>query len=143
MRIKDIMTNKVIKAQADMPALELLNIIEHHGFHHIPVVDEEDHLLGIVSDRDVSKHVSPFLGTEDEREVDRESLNITASTIMSSDPITISENSRIKTASILLLEHKFSCLPVMDDEDERMVGIITWKDILNYYVYTQTDSVLP
>ena len=143
MRIKDIMTNKVIKAHADMPAHQLLDIIEKHGFHHIPIVDDEDHLLGIVSDRDVSKHVSPLLGTDNEREADRETLNITASAIMSSEPITISENSRIKTASILLLEHKFSCLPVMDDENAQMVGIITLKDILNYYVYAQPDQVLP
>ena len=143
MRIKDIMTDKVIKAHADMPAHQLLQIIEKHGFHHIPIVDDDDHLLGIVSDRDVSKHVSPFIGTENEREVDRESLNITAASIMSSGPITISENSRVKTASILLLEHKFSCLPVMDDDNDCMVGIITLKDILNYYVYTQPEQTLP
>ena len=142
MRIENIMTKKVIKAQADMSVNDLLQIIENHSFHHIPVVDSEDHLVGIVSDRDVSKNISPFLGTSSEREQDRECLSLLASDIMSTNPITISENSRIKTASILLLEHNFSCLPVMNDIDETMVGIITWKDILNYYVYSDSDAMM-
>ena len=141
MRIKQIMSANVISAQADTSARELLDLIERNGFHHIPIVDHEKHLIGIVSDRDVSKHVSPFEGTELEREEDRESLNINAEEIMSTNPITITEDSRIKTASILLLEHNFSCLPVMCEEDETMVGIITWKDILNYYVYSDYEML--
>ncbi len=143
MRIHTIMTARVIKAQSEMTAGDLLTLFERHGFHHIPVVDAEDHLIGVVSDRDVSKWVSPFVGTDKERDQDRASLSTPAVEIMSEEPVTISENSRIKTASILLLEHNISCLPVIEDENDTMVGIITWKDILNYYVYAEGDAVLP
>ena len=58
-----------------------------------------------------------------------------AAEIMSSNPITIAETTRIETASILLLENNFSCLPVVD-EDDKLDGLLTWKDILNYYIYS-------
>lgn len=136
MRINEVMTTNVIRARQDMTVQKVSEIFTEHGIHHIPVVDEDDHLVGIVSDRDVVKHVSPYVGTEQEREQDRETLKLLISHIMTKEPITITEDSRIDTASILLLEHNFSCLPVMDDDDDTLVGIVTWKDLLNYYVYS-------
>lgn len=136
MNISEIMTTNVIRAQQDMTVQKASDIFTKHGIHHIPVVDSDDHLVGIVSDRDVVKHVSPYIGTAQERQQDRETLKLLVNEIMTGDPITISEDSRIDTASILLLEHNFSCLPVMNDDDDTLVGIVTWKDLLNYYVYS-------
>ena len=137
MKIQEIMTTNVIRAKHDMTVQEASDIFTEHGFHHIPVVDDQNHVIGIVSDRDVMKHVSPYLGTEQERELDRDTLKLLVSNVMTADPITITEDSRIDTASILLLEHSFSCLPVMDDEHDTLKGIVTWKDLLNYYVYSE------
>ena len=105
------------------------------SYHHLPVVDEDNILLGIISDRDVTRSISPFIGTEHERDCDLELLNQTAADIMSADPITIHRSTRIETASILLLENNFSCLPVVDD-DGKIEGLLTWKDILNYHIYS-------
>ena len=105
------------------------------SYHHLPVVDADNILLGIISDRDVTKNLSPFIGTENERACDVELLNQTAADIMSAEPITVHRSTRIETASILLLENNFSCLPVVDD-DGMIEGLLTWKDILNYHIYS-------
>jgi len=134
MRIKQIMTSKIITASTDDNLKELNKIFESSSIHHLPVINEQKQLIGILSDRDVSKATSPFIGTDKEREQDLESLSVIAKDIMSSEPITVSKESRIDTASILLLEHNFSCLPVID-ENGILEGIVTWKDILNYHIY--------
>jgi len=139
MKISEIMTTNVIRAQESTTVQEASDKFTEHGIHHIPVVDANDRLVGILSDRDVVRNISPFLGTEQEREQDLETMSLPVSSIMTTDPITITEDSRIDTASILLLEHNFSCLPVMDDDDDTLVGILTWKDLLNYYVYSASN----
>ena len=112
----------------------LSNIFADVSYHHLPVVDENNVLLGIISDRDVTLNLSPFIDTDMEHERDRELLNQVAADIMSVDPISVGQNSRIETASILLLENNFSCLPVVDS-DGKIEGLLTWKDILNYHIY--------
>ncbi len=140
MKIRDIMTKEVISANHDMTLKRASEIFIEYGFHHIPVVDDHDHVIGIVSDRDVCKHVSPYLGTEHERALDRQTLKLLISDVMTTEPITITEESRLDTASILLLEHNFSCLPVIDIEHDTLMGIVTWKDLLNYYVYSEATE---
>jgi acetoin utilization protein AcuB len=137
MRIKQIMTTNLIEANSDASLKDLAGYFDEHNIHHLPVVNSEGALVGILSDRDVNKSSSPFIGTDKERDQDRACLDITAHDVMTKEPITVTEETRIDTASILLLEHNFSCLPVVN-EDEELVGLVTWKDILNYYVYSAT-----
>jgi len=135
MLVNQIMTRNVQTVFDDDSLGLLTKILNEVSFHHLPVVDSNNILLGIISDRDVMKNLSPFLGTDFERDCDSELMKQSAAEIMSSNPITIGETTRIETASILLLENNFSCLPVVD-EDGKLDGLLTWKDILNYYIYS-------
>ena len=135
MRIKQIMTTNLVEARDDSNLKELSAHFDEHNIHHLPVVNEHGTLTGILSDRDVNQSLSPFIGTDQEREQDTACLKILARDVMTKEPITVTEDTRIDTASILLLEHNFSCLPVVNEEED-LVGLVTWKDILNYYVYS-------
>ncbi|PCJ48167.1 MAG: CBS domain-containing protein [Gammaproteobacteria bacterium] len=135
MLVDQIMSQNLNTVTADEDLQSLSNTFDKVSYHHIPVVDADNRLLGIISDRDVTQRLSPFIGTEHERDCDRELLNSTAADIMTADPITIAQSTRIETASILLLENNFSCLPVVDD-DGKIEGLLTWKDILNYHIYS-------
>jgi len=83
----------------------------------------------------VTANLSPFTGTDLEKDRDLKLLKQTAGDIMSVDPVTVGQSSTIETASILLLEHDFSCLPVVD-KNGKIEGLLTWKDLLNYYIYS-------
>jgi len=134
MLVNQIMSYQIQTVYADDTLALLSEIFEKVSYHHLPVIDENNILIGIISDRDVTMNLSPFAGTDLEEERDLNLLNQTAGDIMSVDPITVSQSSRIETASILLLEHNFSCLPVVD-ADGKIEGLFTWKDLLNYYIY--------
>ena len=135
MSVNQIMSQNLNTVTATENLQSLSITFEAVSYHHLPVVDEDNLLLGIISDRDVTKNLSPFIATEHERDCDLELLNQTAADIMTAEPITVHQSTSIATASILLLENNFSCLPVVDD-DGKIEGLLTWKDILNYHIYS-------
>ncbi len=135
MLVNQIMTHQIQTVLADDTLDSLSEIFEKVSYHHLPVINENDLLIGIISDRDVTSNLSPFTGTDLEGERDLKLLQQSAGDIMSANPVTVGKSSTIETASILLLEHNFSCLPVVD-ETGKIEGLLTWKDILNYYIYS-------
>ena len=56
-KLKDVMTPNPITVREDTPALQALEIMMNFGFRHLPIVDENGILVGIVSIRDLSKPV--------------------------------------------------------------------------------------
>ena len=135
MLVNQIMSQNLNTVKPTESLESLSRTFDAVSYHHLPVVDSDNILLGIISDRDVIQSLSPFIGTEHERDCDLELLNLTATDIMTADPITVHQSTRIETASILLLENNFSCLPIVDD-DGKIEGLLTWKDILNYHIYS-------
>lgn len=133
MFVTEIMSKPVKTVTEDVPISDLSKIFEEVSFRHLLVVDGLK-LVGVISDRDVVANLSPFLGTDKERDEDRAHLNITAGDIMAKALITVDDESLIDSASILLIENNISCLPVVNELGE-ISGIISWKDILQYHVY--------
>ena len=117
---------------------EVHRILSIEHYHHLPVV-EDGKLVGLISDRDLSRTLSPFIGTDQERSVDRGQLSLNVADIMSTELITVELHTSIDYASILLLEHNISCLPVVDGT-RCLAGLLTWKDILQFYVYQSEDT---
>ena len=76
MRVNQIMTENPICAQDDMPIHTLFSLFKQHNIHHLPIINTHDELVGIISDRDVSKHTSPFVNTPKERVQDKKTLSI-------------------------------------------------------------------
>ena len=97
------------------------------GRRHLLVIEEE-RLVGILSDKDLYKALSPFLGSGSENQRDRDTLQRRVHQVMTREPITISPQGSITEASELLLTHAISCLPVL--ENGQVVGIVTWRDLL-------------
>ncbi len=118
-----IMSTNLTTVRPDQLVSEIAELFQRVTFHHLPVVDNTQ-LVGIISDRDLSK----FLTNQ------QDNCGQRASDIMSPEPITVDPSTSIETASILLLENRFSCLPVVSDEGY-LAGILTWKDLLRFYVY--------
>lgn len=128
--VADIMTTQAKTVTPDVTLEQLAQVFERVSYHHIPVVSEGK-LVGIISDRDINE---PFIGTEAERNIDRDLLQHTAADIMTKELVCADQDTDLDTASILLLENDISCLPVTDEEDH-LLGLLTWKDLLQYFVY--------
>jgi acetoin utilization protein AcuB len=136
--INDIMSRDVVCVSPDTALMEIRRNLHERGFHHLLVRDEDEQLVGVISDRDVLKAVSPFLNTYSESARDVRSLERPASEIMREEPVTVTPDTSVSDAAGTLLEHKISCLPVLDGSD--LVGIVTTKDLLRHFAGQETAS---
>lgn len=132
MSVSSIMTHKVVTVEMDDTLLTIRMIFQHVKFHHLVVVDNRKP-VGVISDRDFLKAVSPFLGKNIETTLDLDTLKKRAHQIMTRNPVTVYPETSIESAADLLLEKNISCLPVISSQGD-IVGMVTWKDILQFYL---------
>jgi acetoin utilization protein AcuB len=133
MKLEEIMTTEVITVGMD-ESLEIVRMLfERSHFHHVLVLDEDDTLVGVVSDRDLLKALSPFISTLAERPQDLQTLKRRVHQIMSHRPVTAARNGSVRDAAALMLKNQISCLPIVRP-DQTVEGIVTWKDILKWLV---------
>ena len=131
MAISSIMTTPVVTVGPDETLLAIKEIFDTLKFHHLLVVDQ-NRLFGVISDRDLLKAFSPWLGTLGELPRDRALLERRAHQICSRKPITTHMKTSVIEASNIMIENDISCLPVVTKQG-RVRGIVTWKDIFKAY----------
>ena len=128
MSVAEIMTTKVITASMDDSLGKVKELFEKNHFHHIPIV-EDGMMVGIVSDRDVLKNLSPYIDSTWANNRDVNTLKKKTHQIMTRQVITVTPEDTIEEAADTMLEQKFNCLPVLD-RSGAIVGIITKTDLL-------------
>lgn len=124
----ELMSDRPVTIGPDDSVADARRLFDEHGFHHLLVVDRR-RLIGIVSDRDLLRNLSPFVDKMAERPQDLALLNRRVHQIMGRQPITLPHTGRIDEAASLMHAHDVSCLPVVDD-DGRPIGIVTRTDLL-------------
>jgi acetoin utilization protein AcuB len=133
MVLSNIMTARIVTVEMDDRLEVVKEIFDTMKFHHLLVVDEHKKLSGIVSDRDLLKALSPYVGSAAETARDLATLNKRVHQIMTRHPITLRPQSEVAEAARVLLAHRISCIPVVDDE-RNPVGIVSWRDVLKSLV---------
>ncbi len=128
MSIQTLMTHNVVTVSMDDTIEEARRIFERRGFHHL-VVEENGQIVGVISDRDLLKNLSPFIERLDERSQDRRLLQRHVHQIMTRELVFVTPEASIIDAALLMLSEKVSCLPVVDG-CMRCVGIVTSRDML-------------
>lgn len=128
MTVAEIMTTQVVTASMDDTLGGIRRVLALNHCHHIPIV-EDNRLVGIVSDRDVLRDLSPYADTESADSHALNTLKKKAHQIMTRRVITISPEDSVEEAAAIMLEKKFSCLPVME-RSGAVVGIVTKTDIM-------------
>ncbi len=139
MKIASIMTRNVYTVDMDDSLKTIRDIFGFDAFHHL-LVEDGRRFAGIISDRDLLRAISPFLGTLSEKTCDKKTLNMKAHQIMSKRVITVNAETSIEDAASLLLRNNVSCLPVISSQGD-VEGIVTWRDILKSYSKNKTITV--
>lgn len=129
--VADIMTTRIVTIEMDDRLTLAKEIFDNVSFHHLLVVNNEEQLKGILSHRDFLRSLSPNIGTAAELLRDTETLQKRVHQVMTKNPFTIAPHCDINEASKLILDNNIGCLPVLDNNT--LIGIITWKDLLNAY----------
>jgi CBS domain-containing membrane protein len=129
MLVRDLMTAKVFSVRVDKKLLIAREIMGWARVRHVPVVDAGEHLVGMISHRDLLRASIASVSTR-VAEVERSQhlWTIPISEVMQADVHTIAPDAPIREAARLMRTHKIGSLPVVSDG--RLVGIITEHDLL-------------
>lgn len=119
-----IMSSPVKTITADMKITEAWSYFKASGVCHMPVLSADGKIIGLVSDRDLLRH----LIISDERIVNRTDEII--GNIMNREVITASRITDIRRIARVMFEEHIGCMPILDDS-RRLEGIITRSDILH------------
>jgi acetoin utilization protein AcuB len=122
------MTKKIVTIELDDSLAMVREIFDNLKFHHLLVV-ESNKLVGVVSDRDLLKALSPNLGSISATLKDEATLNKRVHQLMTHKLVTLHPDAAISDAVNLFNTHKISCIPVVDKKF-RPLGIVSWRDIL-------------
>ena len=118
MRVDSYMSRAPITVRGDTDYWKAFEIMREKNLHHIPVVNENDRIVGILARRDL-KIAAMHFGE----------ANVEVSEVMRSPVVTIAPGEPLAEAARQMVEHRFGGLPVLDD-DEQIVGILTETDLL-------------
>ncbi|MCS4542300.1 MAG: CBS domain-containing protein [Euryarchaeota archaeon] len=121
MEIREAISKPPITIDKDANLSHALEIMKKNNISRLIVI-ENGKLVGIITEIDIAKK----LGSSKAGKVSSERLHVSAA--MTEKPITISLNSSISEVAQLMLEHRISGLPVMDND--KIVGIITRSDLI-------------
>jgi len=130
--VGDWMTREVITITPETSLKEAHDIMNEKGIRRLPVVSHGK-ILGIVTLGDIRGAEPSKASSLSIWEVNHLLAKLKVSEIMTRKPTTIQQTVSIGDAAKLMLEKKFSGLPVVDDEN-RLVGIITESDIFRLVV---------
>ena len=130
-KVGSVMTQDVVTINVNDSLHNANNIFSSQRLRHLPVV-ANDHLVGILSQTDILR--ISFGNTFGEQNGGDEAIfdMLSINQIMKHSPVTVSSTDTLKEAAQLLAEKEFHALPVVDDD--RLVGIITTTDIINFFV---------
>ncbi|MCA9471743.1 MAG: CBS domain-containing protein [Nitrospirales bacterium] len=122
-----VMISNVVTVEMDDTLEDIRAIFQRASFHHL-LVGSEGKFAGVITEKDLWKAVSPYVGTLSETERDSATLQKRAHQIMTRKHPTVTQQTSIEDAAHMLLDKGISCLPVLSP-DGMIEGIVTWKDI--------------
>ena len=128
MTVDEIMSTEVETASMDDTLGKIRKVFQSNNYHHLPIV-ENGRLVGIISDRDVLKNLSPRVDSAWANNRDRITLKRKAHQIMTRMVVTTSADATIEEAAEIMLEKGISSLPVLGPAGA-IIGIVTKTDIL-------------
>lgn len=125
MLVEEIMTKNVVTLKKEDTIRRAHTILQENKFHHIPIVDDNNAVIGIISDRDIRDALPSIFEDEWKEEV----MNRSVAEIMEEDVKVVHPFEFVEEIAAIFYEKEISCLPVVSEGN--LVGIVTDKDMLN------------
>jgi len=125
MLVQDCMTRNPISIRPESDPVAAIGLLKAGGFRHLPVLDEEGRLVGIVDRTDMET----FLVTAGSPGVMKRNHRVDQ--LMNRNVISVAPTCPLEEAASLMVKHKIGSLPVL--EEDRLVGIITEVDVFSRF----------
>ncbi len=125
------MTTDLKTAGPDDATTVLDEIFRQNRLHHVPIINEEKRIVGIISKSDFLYLLRGYTVHETDRFREAAKLRgFKIKEIMHGEVVAIQEDAPIRQAVAILAENRFRALPVVNSEQE-LVGIVTTHDIID------------
>lgn len=145
-KVGSVMTTEVVRATYGTPFKEVARLLGEHRISGLPVVDEDEKVIGVISETDLlfrqaetpdpyePKKRFRFAGlTPSVRRRAAKARARTAGRLMSEPPVTVHADDTIVEAARTMARQRIERLPVLDEE-QRLVGIVTRRDLLQVFL---------
>ena len=130
--VAEIMTAKPQTLGPDDSLAEARKLMSEQHFRHIPIVDKEEKLVGVVSQRDVLAAADSSVLPDRDAHAKQERY-IALSTIMTTPVQTVEPDARLRGTAMHLLKNRLGCMPVT--RNGKLVGIITDSDFVSIAIH--------
>jgi CBS domain-containing protein len=145
MKVDDLMTRDVVTVPPGATLKDAARLLVEHRVSGLPVVDNEDHVLGVVTEADVLRKEADELPpsplawlTGFDVEVDRSKLEARlVGEAMTTPALTIEAHRPVSLAARRMIERGVGRLPVV--EDGKLVGIVTRADLVRAFVRSDAE----
>ena len=128
-RVADWMTEAVLAVETFDSIALARQLMAKHRINQLPVMDN-DHLIGIVTDRDIRDAYPTSMMIDRAEEIDRFAEKVTVEEVMTHDVFVVRPETPLASAVSLLRRHRIGSLPVL--KNGKLAGIITRSDILDF-----------
>ncbi|MCC9607777.1 CBS domain-containing protein [Blastopirellula sp. JC732] len=136
--LSTIVTYNPMSASLDTTLEELLEQVYMVGFHHWPVIDEDRHVVGIISDEDVVRTAAAHEAANMSNRFHNAGGPVRVSEFMSRRVYSISFDTDVASALTLMLEKGINSLPVT--EDDRLSAMVTTSDFLREFSFSDHEA---
>lgn len=128
--VESKMTTNLVAAHRDDTMIDAVALMTQRGVRHLPVIDGVNHVIGIVSERDIRAALLNPLGPPGNDEGGARRLaDLRVSQVMTPEPRTIHADAPLSAAAQALVTERFGALPVVDSQ-EHLVGMLSYIDLL-------------
>jgi len=126
MNARELMTTDVFSVDEEKGFNHVEIVAELRGIRHVPVVNENKELIGIVSIRDLLAHLSNAAASH----------FVPIKEVMNSSVVTVTPDTDLKEVAQKLIVHNIGCVPVV--EGKTLVGLISERDFLKLLTSGET-----
>ncbi|MBS4195042.1 acetoin utilization AcuB family protein [Lederbergia citri] len=128
MIVEQVMKKDVITLSPDDSIRTAIHLMREKNIRHLPLLNNEKKLIGLVTDRDIKSATPVFTDSEKMNE----QLEMPLSTIMMTNIITGNPLDFVEEVAVIFYDQKIGCLPILNNGE--LVGIITSTDLLHTLV---------
>lgn len=134
MFVSESMTKKVITIDSEDSVFAAQDKMSEHNIRHLPIVKDDNTLLGIITDRDIRSALPYSLIKDPQAQTrDKDLTQLKVKDIMTRNPKTISPMYTLPDALLLIQKEKVGAFPVVD-KDGKLKGILSVRDLLRAFV---------
>ncbi|CEA13377.1 CBS domain-containing protein [Methanobacterium formicicum] len=127
MKIEDVMNEEVIVAEENEQVSHARNLMIKYGYSRILVVNQEDKLVGILTEKDLTRKMRSNGPKWKRRTIDKISIR----RVMTPQPVTLTPTREVRDAVEIMIKNDISSVPVVDGDE--LLGIVTKTELIDFY----------